>query len=69
MKVSMSVSSVRPGSDAGAPRSAYEKPTLDRLGTFRELTEHDDFGFFGGFFRHHPRDCMMTGSSSYTCHR
>lgn len=46
----------------------YERPALDRLGTFRELTQHDDFGILGGLLSHPSHGCMMTGSSTYTCH-
>jgi hypothetical protein len=65
----MSVSRVASISTTGASQNAYVKPTLERIGTLRELTQHDEYGFFGWFFRHHSRDCMMTGSSTYTCHR
>ncbi|MDB4870318.1 MAG: hypothetical protein JWL97_1322 [Gemmatimonadales bacterium] len=70
MKTPTSVSRVQSGPAACAPQGAYQKPTLNRLGTFRELTQQDDlFGFFGWFFRPRTRDCMMSGSSTYTCHR
>ena len=48
--------------------SVYAKPTLERIGSFRELTQDDDFGFFRWFFQYHRPHCAMTDSSSYTCY-
>jgi hypothetical protein len=53
----------------GTPRG-YSKPTLERIGSFRELTQNDSSGFWDflrWFLRHRPNPCTMTGSSTYTC--
>jgi hypothetical protein len=68
MRSSMTESAVKDASDTGASHDRYARPILDRLGTFRELTQHDDFGFFGGLFQHRPDGCMMSGSTSHGCH-
>jgi hypothetical protein len=67
MSRSSSVSLGHHPSDTGAPERKYERPALERIGTFRELTQHD-FDIFGALLHHPPHGCMMTGSSTYTCH-
>lgn len=57
------------GALPGTAESQYAKPSLDRLGTFRELTQDDGSDFFGGILWHRPHRCMLTDSSSFTCHR
>ena len=48
----------------GGPRS-YVKPRLERLGTFRELTQAGGTSFTDQFTT--GIGCLLTGSTSYTC--
>ena len=46
---------------------SYERPTLERLGTFRELTQSGGTAFSDMFVTDSVVGCAMNGSSSYTC--
>lgn len=50
----------------GPPRSNYDTPRLERLGTFRELTRSGGASFTD-MFTTDGDGCAMTSSSSYTC--
>jgi hypothetical protein len=45
----------------------YVKPRLERLGTFRELTQAGGTAFSDLFTTDGTDGCAMSGSSSYTC--
>ena len=47
----------------------YEKPTLERLGDFRELTRSGGLAFSDPWLTDGTAGCQMNGSSSYTCYQ
>lgn len=62
------------GSHTGASsgpqgRGAYGTPRLERLGTFRELTQAGATAFSDLFTTDSTDGCTMTSSSSYTCYK
>ena len=61
-------------SNTGSPgppqgHGSYEKPRLERLGTFRELTQAGGAAFSDMWTTDGTDGCAMNGSSSYTCSR
>jgi hypothetical protein len=60
------------GSHTGGPQSprgrgAYGKPRLERLGTFRELTQAGGAAFSDLFTTDAAVGCVMTSSKTYVC--
>jgi hypothetical protein len=47
----------------------YGKPRLERLGTFRELTQSGGQAFSDMWTTDGTDGCALQGSSSYTCHK
>lgn len=47
--------------------NAYGKPRLERLGTFRELTQAGGAAFSDLFATDSAVGCVLNSSSSYTC--
>ena len=45
----------------------YAKPRLERLGTFRELTQAGGAAFSDLWTTDSAVGCVLNGSSSYTC--
>jgi len=56
--------------DRGPPCAAttYDKPKLERLGSFRELTQSGGTAF-SDMWTTDGTGCTLTGSSSYTCYK
>ena len=54
-----------PGPPGG--QGSYVKPRLERLGTFRELTQAGGASFSDMWTTDSADGCVMTGSASYTC--
>lgn len=54
-------------SGSPGPPGSYGKPRLERLGTFRELTQSGGAAFSDLFTTDNADGCVMTSSSSYTC--
>ena len=57
---------------AGSPgppgsHGSYVKPRLERLGTFRELTQAGGTAFSDLWTTDGTVGCVMTSSSTYTC--
>jgi hypothetical protein len=48
---------------------SYGKPRLERLGTFRELTQSGGQAFSDMWTTDGTDGCALQGSSSYTCHK
>jgi hypothetical protein len=48
-------------------RGSYAKPRLERLGTFRELTQAGGAAFSDLWTTDSADGCALNGSSSYTC--
>jgi hypothetical protein len=48
-------------------KPGYVKPRLERLGTFRELTQAGGAAFSDLWTTDSADGCAMNGSSSYTC--
>jgi len=52
-----------------AGRASYAKPRLEKLGTFRELTQAGGASFSDMWTTDSSDGCAITGSSTYTCSR
>jgi hypothetical protein len=52
---------------ASSEAGGYTKPTLERLGSFRELTRSGGLAFSDQWMTDGSAGCQMNGSSSYTC--
>jgi hypothetical protein len=57
------------GSSGPHGRGAYGKPRLERLGTFRELTQAGGAAFSDLFTTDAAVGCVMTSSKTYTCYK
>jgi hypothetical protein len=51
-----------------AGSGSYAKPRLERLGTFRELTQAGGASFSDLWTTDSADGCVISGSSSYTCY-
>jgi len=63
------MSGIREGTSGPAGHGAYQRPRLDRLGSFRELTQAGGSAFSDLFTTDGTDGCAMTSSSSYTCYK
>jgi hypothetical protein len=64
------MSGIQNGVSSGlAGRGAYQRPRLERLGSFRELTQAGGAAFSDLWTTDAADGCAMTSSSSYTCYK